>query len=71
MKNLILLITIATVFVAQESIEFKGNIFFDAYYSGSNNSQAVDNASGMWIRRVYLTADKTFSDAFSSSVRWN
>ena len=66
-KNILLISLILTAFT-QSNLKFKANIFFDAYYN-KNFADDVDNESGMWIRRIYLTADNKFSDKFSARVR--
>ena len=55
---------------------FKGYMFGDAYYLASHDDgvnedtdDAIEGANGLWFRRIYLTFDWTFNDAWSARLR--
>ena len=55
---------------------FKGYMFGDAYYLASHDDgvaedteDAIEGANGLWFRRIYLTFDWKFNDAWSARLR--
>ncbi len=55
---------------------FKGYMFGDAYYLASHDDgvnedteDAIEGANGLWFRRIYLTFDWTFNEAWSARLR--
>jgi hypothetical protein len=52
-----------------EKGEFSGLVFGDYYWIANHHQSDLENQNGFWFRRVYLTYDHTFSDAFSSRLR--
>ena len=52
---------------------FKGYMFGDAYYLASydavEDGNGLEGSNGLWFRRIYLTFDWTFNDAWSSRLR--
>ena len=55
---------------------FKGYMFGDAYYLAAHDDgvnedteDAIEGANSLWFRRIYLTFDWTFNDAWSARLR--
>ena len=53
-----------------ENIMIGGLVFGDAYALVDNHSPGVDDQTGFWIRRAYLTFDSKITDAWSSRFRF-
>ena len=45
-----------------------GHAFMDAYWAASHHDAEVEGSTGFWLRRMYLTFDKTFTDTLSVRV---
>lgn len=54
---------------AENKHTFRGNVFGDYYWITNHHNPNLENQNGFWFRRIYLTHEYTFSDAFSSRVR--
>jgi hypothetical protein len=53
-----------------ESLKLSGYVFGDAYAVLENHDPAVEDQTGFWIRRGYLTLDSTIADAWSARLRF-
>lgn len=53
-----------------ESYMLSGYVFGDAYAVLGNHDPTVEDQTGFWIRRGYLTFDTTISDNWSSRLRF-
>ncbi len=67
---------ILTTATASGQGSFKGYMFGDAYYLASHDDgvaedtdEAIEGANGLWFRRIYLTFDWKFNDAWSARLR--
>lgn len=77
MNRIILLCTVFLCLslqsLAQVSVGEKGSIsgkvYADYYWMAQNNNSDIEGKNGFWIRRIYLTYEREFSDAFSSRLR--
>lgn len=54
---------------AEPAWKISGLIYGDYYWMAANHRDALEDQNGLWFRRIYLTYDHTFSDAFSARVR--
>ncbi|MBK5298857.1 MAG: hypothetical protein JJE40_17015 [Vicinamibacteria bacterium] len=54
---------------AEPSWKISGLIYADYYWFTADHRDAVEGQDGFWFRRIYLTYDHKFSDAFSTRVR--
>lgn len=52
-----------------EKGELSGNVFMDYYWVAQNHDTDIEGKNGFWIRRIYLTYERQFNEAFSSRVR--
>ena len=48
---------------------FSGLAFADYYWVSQHHNPNLENQNGFWFRRIYLTHEYSFSDAFSSRLR--
>lgn len=48
---------------------FGGLMFGDAYWVSANHDPAIEDESGFWLRRIYLTLDSELSDRWALRVR--
>ncbi len=48
---------------------FSGEVFGDIYWIAADHDSAIEDMNGLWLRRINLTHDYKFDDAFSSRVR--
>ncbi|SMO68985.1 hypothetical protein [Fodinibius sediminis] len=46
-----------------------GRVFTDYYWMAQNHDSDLEGKNGFWMRRIYLTYERSFSEAFSSRVR--
>lgn len=46
-----------------------GKVFTDYYWMAKNHNPDIQGENGFWIRRIYMTHEYTFNEAFSSRVR--
>lgn len=73
MKKLALLSVIvllcAGAITAQDKGELSGLLFGDYFWMASNHDEDLEGKNGFWIRRIYLTYDRSLSDSFSARVR--
>lgn len=53
-----------------QKVKVSGLAFGDAYYVIANHDPAVENQTGFWIRRGYLTADAKVADEWSARLRF-
>ena len=53
-----------------ERTKVSGLVFGDAYAVFENHDPAVEDQTGFWIRRGYLTLDGTIADAWSTRLRF-
>lgn len=51
-------------------VTISGLAFGDYYYVVSHHDPNVDGKNGFWLRRGYLTFDKTLSDEFAARLRF-
>jgi hypothetical protein len=49
--------------------KFSALVFGDAYWMAANHDSTIEDMNGLWIRRVNLTYDHKFDDAWSARVR--
>lgn len=49
--------------------ELSGLIYADYYWIAHHHNLNLESKNGFWFRRIYLTYDHTFNDAFSSRLR--
>lgn len=49
--------------------KFSGEVFGDVYWIAANHDSAIVDMNGLWFRRINLTYDNKFDDAFSARVR--
>jgi len=49
--------------------KFSALLFGDAYWMAANHDSTIEDMNGLWIRRVNLTWDQKFSDAYSGRMR--
>jgi hypothetical protein len=49
--------------------KFSGEVFGDMYWIAADHDSAIEDLNGLWLRRINLTHDYKFDDAFSSRVR--
>lgn len=49
--------------------KFSGEVFGDMYWIAADHDSAIEDLNGLWFRRINLTHDYKFDDAFSSRVR--
>ena len=54
---------------ADPPVDISGYAFGDYYWMASNHDSDLEDRNGFWFRRIYLTFDKTLSDAFDARVR--
>jgi hypothetical protein len=70
----ILLCFLSTPLFAQVTVgdagTLSGTVFADYYWVAQNHDTNLENNNGFWFRRIYITYERTFSDAFSSRVRF-
>lgn len=69
----LVLLLYASPTMAQESNESNttigGRVYSDYYWMAQNHDSDLEGKNGFWIRRIYLTLEHQFNDAFSSRVR--
>ena len=53
-----------------QKMKLSGLAFGDVYVMAANHDTSIEGASGLWVRRVYLTADNHLSDHLSLRVRF-
>jgi hypothetical protein len=46
-----------------------GLVYGDYYWLAADHREALEDQNGFWLRRIYLTYDHTFSQAFSTRLR--
>ncbi len=70
-RALILVLSIlATAGIARAGEgKFSGEVFGDLYWVAADHDSAIEDMNGLWFRRINLTHDYKFDDAFSSRVR--
>lgn len=49
--------------------ELSGLVFGDYYWLANHHNPDLENKNGFWLRRIYLTYNYAFSEAFSSRLR--
>ena len=49
--------------------KFSALVFGDAYWMAANHDSTIEDMNGLWIRRVNLTWDQKFDDAYSARLR--
>lgn len=49
--------------------KFSAVVFGDAYWVATNHDSTIEDMNGLWIRRVNLSWDQKFNDAFSGRLR--
>lgn len=49
--------------------KFSALLFGDAYWMAANHDSTIEDMSGVWIRRFYLTYDQKFDDVWSARLR--
>jgi hypothetical protein len=49
--------------------KFSAVFFGDAYWVAANHDSTIEDMNGLWIRRVNLSYDYEFSDAYSARLR--
>jgi hypothetical protein len=49
--------------------KFSGEVFGDLYWVAADHDSTIEDMNGLWFRRINLTHDYKFDDAFSSRVR--
>jgi hypothetical protein len=49
--------------------KFSALLFGDAYWMAANHDSTIEDMNGLWIRRVHLTYDHKFDDAWSARLR--
>lgn len=54
---------------AEPSWKISGLMFGDYYWVAADHREALEDQNGFWFRRIYLTYDQKFSDAFSMRLR--
>jgi len=54
---------------AEPNWKISGLIFGDYYWLAIDHRESLENRNGFWLRRIYLTYDHTFSQAFSTRLR--
>jgi hypothetical protein len=54
---------------AEPNWKISGLLFGDYYWLAADHRESLENQNGFWLRRVYLTYDHTFSQAFSTRLR--
>ncbi len=70
---IIFLCLLTTQAFAQVSVGQKGTlsgkVFADYYWMAQHHNSDIEGQNGFWFRRIYLTYERQFSDAFSSRLR--
>jgi hypothetical protein len=59
----------ATTTKSEPAWKISGLVYSDYYWMAANHREALEDQNGLWFRRIYLTYDHKFSDAFSARVR--
>ena len=54
---------------AEPNWKISGLFFGDYYWLATDHRESLENRNGFWFRRIYLTYDHTFSQAFSTRLR--
>ena len=54
---------------AEPSWKISGLMFGDYYWVATDHRDALEDQNGFWFRRIYLTYDQKFSEAFSMRLR--
>jgi len=49
--------------------KFSAEVFGDVYWVAADHDSAIEDMNGLWFRRINLTYDHTFDDAFSARIR--
>ncbi len=55
---------------AQDQGKFSGLVFGDFYQVFGHSDPAIEDLNGFWVRRVYLTYDRSFAEKFKARVRF-
>jgi len=66
---LIALVVITSSLFAQDNGKISGYMFGDYYYVTSNHDKDIENANGFWMRRIYVTYDRSMNEQFSMRFR--
>jgi hypothetical protein len=70
LRRLLVLLFLSSSLVAQEKpVTISGVVFGDYYYAVSHHDEEIEGMNGFWIRRGYLTLDRSFSDQLSAQFR--
>jgi hypothetical protein len=73
LRKLVLMAALTTAVLAPAAASAEGKfgalVFGDYYYFIENHDSATVDQNGFWIRRVNLTWDEKFDDAFSARLR--
>ncbi|GIV61936.1 MAG: hypothetical protein KatS3mg044_0802 [Rhodothermaceae bacterium] len=65
-----LLLTIIVLLPARgQHVDISGLAFGDVYWLAAHDEASLENRNGLWFRRVYLTFDVAFDDAWSARLR--
>lgn len=67
---LLLLLVSLTAFAQEKPVVISGLVFGDYYNVASHHDPNVEGMNGFWIRRAFLTFDRTFSDQLSARLRF-
>ena len=54
---------------AEPSWRISGLMFGDYYWFAADHRDVLEEQNGFWLRRIFLTYDQKFSEAFSTRVR--
>jgi hypothetical protein len=49
--------------------KFSAEVFGDVYWVAADHDSAIEDINGLWLRRINVTHDYKFDEAFSSRVR--
>lgn len=70
----LLLFIFSSQLLAQVSVGEKGTlsgrVYSDYYWMAQHHNPDIEGQNGFWFRRIYLTYERKFSDAFSSRLRF-
>lgn len=64
------LMAAATTAVGQDQGRFSGLVFGDFYQAFGHSDPAIEDMNGFWVRRMYLTYDRSFAEKFKARVRF-
>lgn len=53
-----------------KTTKLSAELFGDAYFMAANHDEAIEDASGFWIRRINLSVDSKLQESFTARLRF-